>query len=153
MTAEAVLVWTDGACSPNPGIGGWGAVLSFPGAPLRFISGHQHGTTNNRMELLAVIRSLESIPIGTAVVVTTDSQYVCYPYLRDWIRGWRAAGFKSRLNGDLWVQLDRLVKQHSVSWIWVRGHEDNEHQNKADELAVAARLALRAELDETGVDW
>jgi ribonuclease HI len=142
-TPGAVEIFTDGACSGNPGPGGWGAILRFGGAE-KEISGGEALTTNNRMELLAAIASLETLKRPCAVVVHTDSQY-----LRDgvtkWIHGWKRNGWKTAdrkqvKNQDLWERLDAALKTHDIEWRWVKGHAGHPENERADELA---RLALK----------
>jgi len=133
-----VAIWTDGACSGNPGPGGWGAILKF-GGEVKEINGGEVLTTNNRMELLAAIRALEALTKPCAVDVYTDSQYVrggVTGWLRGWKKnGWKTADKKSVKNQDLWEALDRLIARHDVAWHWVKGHGDDDDNERADELA------------------
>ena len=135
---DIVEIYTDGACKGNPGAGGWGVLLMHGGRTREFHGGEAH-TTNNRMELIAVIRALEALARGTRVRLHTDSQYVqigISKWIRDWKRrGWRTAGRKPVKNVDLWRQLDELAGGHEVEWIWVRGHDGNVGNERADELA------------------
>ena len=133
-----VDIYTDGACKGNPGAGGWGALLVEAGAQ-RELHGGEALTTNNRMELTAVIRALEALPNGSAARVHTDSQYVqqgISSWIHDWKRrGWRTADRKPVKNQDLWRQLDELAARHSIEWIWVRGHAGHPGNERADVLA------------------
>ena len=139
-----VAIYTDGACSGNPGPGGWGAVLLY-GEHRREISGASADTTNNRMELTAAIRALEALKRPTDVALYTDSTYVkdgITRWLPNWkARGWRTASKSPVKNRDLWETLDALVQRHDVSWHWVRGHAGNPENERADTLA---RKALKA---------
>ena len=135
---DIVDIYTDGACKGNPGRGGWGVLLKQDGATREFHGGEPH-TTNNRMELVAVIRALEALAPGTQARLYTDSQYVhlgISKWIRDWKRrGWRTAEKKPVKNEDLWRRLDELAGQHQIDWIWVRGHIGNAGNERADELA------------------
>ena len=139
-----VAIYTDGACSGNPGPGGWGAVLLY-GGHRREISGAAAQTTNNRMELTAAIRALEALTRPTAVDLYTDSTYLkdgITRWLPNWkARGWRTAAKAPVKNRDLWEALDALVQSHDVSWHWVRGHAGNAENERADALARAALKA------------
>jgi ribonuclease HI len=133
-----VEVWTDGACSGNPGPGGWGAILRFSDQTKELCGGEQL-TTNNRMELLAAIRSLEALTRPCAVDIHTDSQYV-RGGVTEWMKGWKRNGWKTKdkkqvKNQDLWEQLDKLIAKHDVAWHWVKGHAGNADNERADELA------------------
>ncbi|HEU0230647.1 MAG TPA: ribonuclease HI [Burkholderiaceae bacterium] len=133
-----VDIWTDGACKGNPGLGGWGALLR-QGRHEKELCGGQTDTTNNRMELLAVIEALKALKRRCVVVVHTDSQYVqkgMSEWLPNWKRrDWRTADKKPVKNADLWRQLDVLVAQHDLSWRWVRGHAGDPGNERADQLA------------------
>jgi ribonuclease HI len=138
---SAVTVYTDGACKGNPGPGGWGAVLTWSGdgAEETELFGGEAHTTNNRMELTAVIRALAALPQGTHIALYTDSQYVKNG-MQSWIHGWKRNGWKTAdkkpvKNTDLWRELDTLVATHHVTWHWVKGHSDNPGNNRADALA------------------
>ena len=135
---STVVVYADGACKGNPGPGGWGAILRT-GAHEKELCGGEHRTTNNRMELTAVIRALEALKRHCSVKVYTDSQYVqkgVTVWLAQWkLRGWRTAGKKAVKNEDLWRELDALAQQHSVEWHWVRGHAWHAGNERADALA------------------
>ena len=136
--SDIVEIYTDGACKGNPGVGGWGVLLQH-GGRTRELHGGEALTTNNRMELTAVIRALEALRHRSQVRLHTDSQYVQLG-IRDWIhdwkkRGWRTAEKKPVKNEDLWRRLDELAGAHDVEWIWVRGHDGNAGNERADELA------------------
>ena len=136
-----VTIYTDGACSGNPGPGGWAAVLRY-GAAEKELSGGERDTTNNRMELTAVIRALEALKEPCAVTVYTDSQYISRAITEDWLKKWKAAGFTKKgglKNAELWRALDGLLQRHEVRFQWVKGHADNEYNNRCDALAVAQR--------------
>lgn len=133
-----VDIWTDGACKGNPGLGGWGALL-LQGPHEKTLCGGEANTTNNRMELMAVIEALKVLKRRCDVTVHTDSQYV-QKGMTEWLvnwkrRGWRTADKKPVKNADLWLQLDEQVAQHNVSWQWVRGHAGDPGNERADELA------------------
>ena len=136
--SERVSIWTDGACSGNPGPGGWGAILRY-GAREKELKGGEALTTNNRMELMAAIAALESLTRPCAVSLHTDSQYLrggITGWLDAWKRnGWRTAGRKPVKNDDLWRRLDAAAQRHAIDWIWVRGHAGDEHNERADRLA------------------
>ncbi len=140
-------VYADGACSPNPGVGGWGCILVSEDGTRRELSGYAPSSTNNQMELMAVIRALEAIEAGGDVTVVTDSQYVVNG-MRDWMagwvkRGWRTASGGVVLNKELWVRLNLAASAHTVTWQWVRGHSGHVENENADKLAVRARLERR----------
>ena len=138
MTERVVEVYADGACKGNPGPGGWG-VLLIEGDRERELHGGEPATTNNRMELTAVIRALEALPHGSRVRLYTDSQYVqkgMTEWLASWKRrGWRTADKKPVKNDDLWKHLDELARNHKVEWHWVRGHDGHPGNERADALA------------------
>ena len=142
---KKVTIYTDGACSGNPGPGGWGAILMYKGKSKEF-SGADPMTTNNRMELLAVISALEALNEPCEVELYTDSQYVSNAINLGWLESWRKKDWKRKggevKNIDLWAKLVPLLEKHKVTFIWVKGHADNEHNNRCDELAVAARNAI-----------
>ena len=143
---EEVDIYTDGACSGNPGPGGWGAILRS-GAHEKEIFGGEPATTNNRMELLAVIRALEALKRPVAARVHTDSQYV-QKGISEWIHGWKARGWKTASkepvkNADLWRALDEAASRHQVKWLWVRGHNGHPENERADALARAEIKKLR----------
>lgn len=144
-----VRLFTDGACSGNPGPGGWAYILQHPASGTeRERSGAEAGTTNNRMELRAVIEGLAAITRPSRVELYSDSQYVLNG-LREWMpawkaRGWRTADRKPVKNRDLWERLDELASTHDVRFHWVRGHSEHPENERCDALAVAAREALEA---------
>jgi len=133
-----VDIYTDGACKGNPGVGGWGALLRY-GGRTREIYGGERLTTNNRMELMGVIRALEALKKPSRLRVHTDSQYVqlgISRWIHDWKRrGWRTADRKPVKNEDLWRRLDELAGQHDIEWIWIKGHAGHDGNERADELA------------------
>ena len=135
-------IYTDGACSGNPGPGGWGAVIFDQDDKQKNISGNEKNTTNNRMELLAAIMSLKKIKSNSEVVIFTDSTYVKNG-ITEWMKNWKKNGWKNSnkkpiKNKDLWIKLDKLCQSNSVSWKWVKGHSTNEFNNLADKLATKA---------------
>jgi ribonuclease HI len=137
-----VALFTDGACSGNPGPGGWGAILKY-GTTEKELSGGERDTTNNRMELLGAIAGLRALKEPCRVMLYTDSQYLSNALNLGWLRDWKKKGWKRKggelKNLDLWQELDALLEMHSVKVTWVRGHADNEYNNRCDALAVAAR--------------
>jgi ribonuclease HI len=135
---KTVVIYTDGACKGNPGPGGWGALLEYDGRRKELFGGEPH-TTNNRMELVAVIRALEALTRESDVAIYTDSQYVKNG-IESWIHGWKRNGWKTSdrkpvKNEDLWRELDELRTRHRIRWHWVRGHDDNPGNERADQLA------------------
>ncbi len=140
MTVE---IFTDGACSGNPGPGGYGAILRC-GSHVKEISGGESNTTNNRMELSGVIAALSALKKPCDVILTTDSKYVCDSVTKGWARswqknGWKKADKKPALNADLWEQLLKLLDVHNVKFIWVKGHAGHPENERCDELAVIQR--------------
>ncbi len=136
-----VEIYTDGACSGNPGPGGWGAILRYNGHE-KELSGGAAETTNNRMEMMAVIEALRALKKRSRVELYTDSQYVKQG-IEDWLKGWKAKGWKTSnkkpvKNQDLWIEIDQLVLQHDISFHWVRGHDGHPENERADALARAA---------------
>ena len=131
-------MYTDGACRGNPGPGGWGVLLRYQGKE-KELHGGEKNTTNNRMELSAVIFGLQALSRSVEVTIITDSQYVkngMQQWIHNWKRnGWKTAGKKPVKNVELWQQLDELVNQHKVKWQWVRGHSGHPENERADELA------------------
>ena len=142
---DIVDIYTDGACRGNPGPGGWAALLSTGGHE-KEIAGAERLTTNNRMELLAVIRALEALTRPVRARIYTDSEYVrrgITEWIHSWkTRNWVTAARKQVKNQDLWQRLYELTQMHEIDWHWVRGHANDELNNRCDELAVAARLKV-----------
>ena len=137
---KTVTVYTDGACSGNPGPGGWGAILEYMGHE-KELSGGEKNTTNNRMELTAVIKALQALKEPCTVELYSDSKYVIDALEKGWAIGWRKKGWiksdkKPALNPDLWDTLLTLVEKHDVRYHWVKGHASNPKNNRCDELAV-----------------
>ncbi len=133
-----VIIYTDGACRGNPGIGGWGALMSYK-EEVKELYGGEVDTTNNKMELRAVIEGLNTLKEPCSVKVFTDSKYVMEginSWIHNWKKNnWKTANKKDVKNKDLWIQLDKLVSKHTISWEWVKGHSGNPGNDKADELA------------------
>ena len=139
---DHVTIYTDGACSGNPGKGGWGAVLIY-GDIRKEISGAQRETTNNQMELTAPIEALKLLKKPCIVTLYSDSAYLVNAFSQGWIynwlkNGWKTADKKDVKNKDLWIQIYELTKVHQITWIKVKGHSDNEWNNRCDELATTA---------------
>ena len=149
--SDVVNIYTDGACKGNPGVGGWGALLES-GGQSREIYGGEPATTNNRMELMAVIRALEALKKPCRVRLHTDSQYVqlgISKWIHAWKKnGWRTADRKPVRNAELWRELDELAAQHEIEWLWVKGHAGHDGNERADQLANlgAASVASQANL-------
>jgi len=142
-----VIVHTDGACSGNPGPGGWGAILTWGDHEKELKGGEPH-TTNNRMELMAAISALEALKRPSTVDLHTDSQYVQLG-ISQWIQGWKRNGWKTAdkkpvKNADLWRRLDEIMSRHNVRWHWVKGHAGHAMNERADALARAAIAEMRA---------
>ncbi len=138
---KKVEIFTDGACSGNPGPGGWGAVLRYKGTEKQ-LSGGEHETTNNRMELTAVISALSALKEPCEVTLTSDSKYVIDAITKGWAKSWRKNGWiksdkKPALNSDLWAKLLELLDIHKVSFVWVKGHAGHPENEICDSLAVA----------------
>jgi ribonuclease HI len=146
VSAERIVIYTDGACSGNPGPGGYGAILTS-GKHEKEISGGELHTTNNRMELMAAIAALEALKRPCKVELHTDSQYLhqgISSWIKQWKRnGWRTADRKPVKNADLWRRLDAALVRHEVDWRWVRGHVGHEMNERADQLARAAIAGAR----------
>lgn len=143
QSKKIVEIYTDGACSGNPGPGGWGAVLIYKGTE-KEISGGEAQTTNNRMELTAVISALQCLKEPCCVHLYSDSKYVIEALEKGWAEGWRKKGWiksnkEKALNPDLWEILLNLVSQHEMKYTWVKGHAENKYNNRCDELAVIER--------------
>lgn len=137
---KQIEIYTDGACSGNPGPGGWGAVLVYNGKE-KELSGSEKNTTNNRMELTAVIMALNALNQPCEVKLTTDSKYVCDAINKGWVYSWRKNGWrksdkKPALNVDLWEELLSLLEKHEVEFIWVKGHNGHKYNEICDALAV-----------------
>ena len=144
---KTVTLYTDGACSGNPGPGGWGCILEYNGVQ-KELSGGEMETTNNRMELTAVIRGLESLKESCIVELYSDSKYVIDALQKGWAvswqeKGWRKADKKPALNPDLWEKLLELAGRHTLHYHWVKGHADNPMNNRCDELAVTEWKRLK----------
>ena len=137
--SQTVEIYTDGACSGNPGPGGWGALLSYGSRSKELCGGEAEGTTNNRMELMAAIQALESLTRPANVRLHTDSVYVrsgITSWLPNWKRnGWRTAAKKPVKNADLWQRLDEATRKHRIEWLWVKGHAGDPGNERADALA------------------
>lgn len=137
----SIEIYTDGACSGNPGPGGWGAVLRWNGHE-KELSGGEPATTNNRMEMMAVIKALEAIKKPSTIDLYTDSKYVMQG-VNEWLEGWKARGWKSASkkpvkNQDLWQRIDSLIQNHNVKFHWVKGHAGHPENERADKLATSA---------------
>ncbi|MCX5472910.1 ribonuclease HI [Alcaligenes sp. A-TC2] len=135
---DVVDIWTDGACKGNPGLGGWGALLRHGGRE-KAICGGEANTTNNRMELMAVIEALKALKRPCQVRVHTDSQYV-QKGMNEWLPGWKARGWRTAdkkpvKNADLWQELEQQAAKHELTWLWVRGHAGDPGNERADKLA------------------
>ncbi len=143
--APLVEIWTDGGCKPNPGPGGWAAILRF-GATEKELSGSDAATTNNRMELTAACAALEALKRPCRVALHTDSEYVrngMERWVKGWVRNnWRNAARDPVANYELWQRLLKAAAPHDVDWRWVRGHSGDAMNERADQLATAARMAL-----------
>ena len=140
---KTVTIYTDGACSGNPGPGGWGAILRYGGAE-KVLSGGEAQTTNNRMELTGVIEALRALREPCIVELYSDSKYVIDALSKGWAKSWRSRGWvksdkKPALNADLWEELLGLCETHELHCHWVKGHAENEYNNRCDALAVAER--------------
>jgi len=144
---NVVVIYTDGACSGNPGPGGWGAVLRYGTHVKEIYDGEPDETTNNRMELMAAIRALESLTRPATVRLHTDSSYLrngIMSWLPKWkLNGWKTADKKPVKNADLWIRLEAAIAQHEVEWLWVKGHAGDPGNERADELANLGVLAAR----------
>ena len=145
---KKVEIFTDGACSGNPGPGGWGAILRY-GAHEKELSGAESATTNNRMELMAAIVALESLSSACEVDLYTDSNYLRHG-ITEWIHGWKRNGWRTAdrkpvKNDDLWKRLDEAQRRHRMQWHWVKGHAGHPENERADALAREAIAILRAD--------
>ena len=147
MSEQRVTIYTDGACSGNPGPGGWGAILSFGDSTKELFGGEAH-TTNNRMELMGAIAALEALKRPCSVDLHTDSQYLrngIMSWIHGWKKnGWRTADKKPVKNVDLWKRLDEALADHDIRWHWVKGHAGHAQNERADELAREGIVAARA---------
>ena len=147
---KKVTIYTDGACSGNPGVGGWGAVLMYKNSK-KEISGAEENTTNNRMELLAAINALNLLKEPCEVELYSDSAYLVNAFLNGWIESWKAnnwrgADKKEVKNIDLWKEIDELFDKHKITFIKVKGHADNEYNNRCDFLATSAVAELKKKI-------
>ena len=137
---QKVIIYTDGACSGNPGPGGWGAILKY-GEVEKELSGGEELTTNNRMELTAAIKALSALKEPCIVDLYSDSKYLIDSFDKGWVYSWQKLGFKKKgkdvPNTDLWIKLLELFKIHQINLIWVKGHAENEYNNRCDKLAVS----------------
>lgn len=138
---QILKIYTDGACKGNPGVGGWGAILKY-GNTTKEIKGFSQETTNNIMELTAVIRALETLNRSCKIIITTDSNYVKNG-ITDWINNWKKNGWKTAKkqpvkNKNLWIALDELVSTHTITWKWIKGHSGHPENERADQLANEA---------------
>lgn len=143
---DTVELFTDGACSGNPGPGGWCAILRSKGAE-KVLSGSEPHTTNNRMELSAVVNGLKALKRPCQVNVTSDSKYVCDAINKDWLKNWKKKNWKKSdgkpvLNPDLWMLLDEQLNIHSVCFIWIKGHDGHPENERCDKIAVSEYLKL-----------
>jgi|TARA_A200000159_G_scaffold71790_1_gene66652 ribonuclease HI len=134
-----ITIYTDGACSGNPGIGGWGVVILEENKEDRLLNGGNDNTTNNRMELTAAIEALKYFEDKQTITLITDSKYV-KDGIQSWIQNWKKNGWKTAAkkpvkNKELWIELDQLISRHTISWEWVKGHDGNVYNEKADYLA------------------
>lgn len=146
-----VDIYTDGSCRGNPGVGGWGAILVY-GAHAKELSGGEAQTTNNRMELTAVIEALSALKEPCEVTLTSDSKYVIEALEKGWAKGWKARGWKRAdkspaLNPDLWGRLLDLVDYHNVTTVWVKGHAGHPYNERCDTLATAYADKIKSELE------
>lgn len=137
--ASQLIMYTDGSSRGNPGPGGYGTILMWKGKMKELSAGYRR-TTNNRMELMAVIAGLQALNReGLSILIYSDSQYVVKAVEEGWLRNWMASNFKGgKKNRDLWMQFDELAKNHIIKFKWVKGHADNEYNNRCDELATQA---------------
>lgn len=148
---KTVTLYTDGACSGNPGPGGWGAILEYAGRE-KELSGGEDSTTNNRMELMAVIQGLDALKEPCVVELYSDSKYVIDALEKGWVWGWKKRGWvksdkKPALNSDLWERLLGLTMKHTLHYHWVKGHAQNEKNNRCDQMAVAQWKKRKGEIE------
>ena len=134
-----ITIYTDGACSGNPGVGGWGVVIIDDNKNETFLNGGDNHTTNNKMELTAAIQALKTFENKSKITLITDSKYVkdgIQYWIENWKKnGWKTAAKKPVKNKELWIELDELIARHNITWEWVKGHAGNTHNEKADYLA------------------
>lgn len=143
-----IIIYTDGACSPNPGKGGLGIVLMYQGKKKEFSEGYR-STTNNRMELLAVIKGIEMLKTKSLpVTIYSDSKYVVESIEKKWVWNWQIKNFKDKKNKDLWIRFLKLYANYKLKFVWVKGHASNPYNNRCDELAVAASQSTNLLIDE-----
>lgn len=140
-TQDIIYIWSDGACSGNPGPGGWGTIIEMDGR-LMELSGGSRKTTNNIMEMLGALEGIKRTPPGSSIVLTSDSQYVVKG-MTQWIHGWKKKGWKKAdgkavLNKDIWLELDEESAQRSIDWKWIKGHAGHPENERCDELAREA---------------
>ena len=145
-----IIIYTDGGCSPNPGLGGWAAVLISLSHDnyIKEISGAENNTTNNRMELTAALMALKELKNPSTVEIYTDSQYLKKAFTDGWLSNWQKNGWRTKsrtsvANVDLWKELLTVSSIHSVQWKWVKGHSDNQHNERCDELVKHARDSFK----------
>ena len=148
---KSVTIYTDGVCSGNPGIGGWGVILMYNGHE-KELSGYNKDTTNNRMEMFAVIQGLSALKEPCEVEVYSDSAYVCNAFSEGWVKQWEGNNWKTAnktpvKNDDLWKRLLLLMAKHKVSFIKVKGHADNQYNNRCDKLATDAIKRVKKNMD------
>ena len=147
MSLLRVELWTDGACRGNPGPGGWAAILLAPAGDVRELSGAEEGSTNNRMEMRAIISGLQALKRRCEVHIHTDSSYVLNAFQENWIAGWQKRGWKTSArkpvaNLDLWLELIEQVDRHQITWVKVKGHSGVALNERADVLAVEASHSI-----------
>ncbi len=148
MNSDVIEIYTDGACSGNPGPGGLGIVMKYKDQRKELAYGFKL-TTNNRMELIAIIVALETLKKENSnVVVYSDSKYVVDSINLGWVYGWVKKGFKDKANPDLWKRFLEIQKKHNIKFVWVKGHASNKENNRCDELAVAASKSKNLLIDE-----
>jgi ribonuclease HI len=146
--SQQLIIYTDGAARGNPGPGGYGAIMMWGSARKELSGGFRH-TTNNRMELMAVIVSLSALTRpGLDVTIFSDSSYVVNAIEKGWLRNWLKTGFKGKKNADLWRRYADIAKNHKVRFVWIKGHSDNPFNNRCDELATAAADGRNLLVDE-----
>ncbi len=148
ITAQQLIIYTDGSSRGNPGPGGYGAILQWGTVQKELSKGYRR-TTNNRMELMAVIAALESLKKpGLDIVIYSDSQYIVKAVQQGWLKNWLATNFKGKKNRDLWLLYTKLATCHRIKFIWVKGHAENAYNNRCDILATTAADGKNLEVDE-----